>query len=196
MGSRPQGLMIHKGNVSYCDTKIALLADELKIQRQQDNSSILTAQGKPVFISQQSDVFSFDAESRTTEYRPNAKSLNFVDNVTLNLKTPEQKIIIKTDRLAYTFKDKDTLEPEALNAAGSPIQLTLSGQDSKGLEATAQHLKYSYDSGIFTLSGNVEFKQAGDIILAEKLIYNTVNKSWEVPAIQDKRIEIIKNPNL
>ncbi|WP_144391465.1 LptA/OstA family protein [Pleionea sediminis] len=193
-GSRVDGVIVHRGNVNYCDPNAAFSADNLTLRRQKDNVE-MHAEGTPVKMNQTSTEFKLNVNASSVNYEPQKLQFSFFDNVKLNLESTAQNFSVSGRQLQYQFQKDEKLKPASMRASGTPLKLELNNQTEK-LSAEAKHLNFDYQSNSLTLEGDVRFLQAGDLIKAEKLIYNTKDKSWEVPSIKNKRIEIIKKSKL
>lgn len=195
-GSGRLGEMIHRGNVVYCDQQVAFSADQLTVKRTDDQRSIFEGVGNPIRMQQRNESFSIDAKAQKFSYRSNEQLFNFENKVEIDLVSRDNKLMIKSTQVSYQFQNTDQTLPDALNASGDPLSILITGENRAPLEATASQLSYQHQTGTLTLQGKVTFNQAGNQIKAEKLIYNSIDQTWQVPPIKNKRIEIIKNPEL
>ncbi len=195
-GSGRLGEMIHRGNVVYCDPQVAFAADKLTVRRTDNQHSLFEGMGDPIRMQQRNESFSIDAKAQQFSYQSNDQLFYFQDRVEINLASRANQLTIKSTQVSYLFRNTDEPLPDALNASGDPVSILITGENRAPLKATASQLSYQHQTGILTLQGKVTFNQAGNQIKAEKLIYNSIEQTWQVPPIKNKRIEIIKNPEL
>lgn len=195
-GSGRLGEMVHRGNVVYCDPEVAFTADKLTVRRTENQQSMFEGLGNPIQMQQRNESFSIVAQAQTFTYQSIEQLFYFQDKVKINLASRDSQLSIKSSNVSYQFQNTNQPLPDALNASGDPVTILITGENRSPLEATASQLSYQHQSGILTLEGNVTFNQAGNRITAEKLIYNSIDQTWQVPPIKNKRIEIIKNSEL
>jgi len=195
-GMRQQGIIQHTGNVIFCNKTLHLAADEL-VLKQTRQQQTYTAKGDPVVINQRNDSFYLTAKSDISEYKPQQSSVDFSGTVNIKLiNTDNSQTAIEADQLIYQFQNTDTdeLTPVYFQAKGTPAKFQFSRQNDTEVIASAEYIEYSFEQQILTLTGNIRFSQGESLIKAEKLIYNVTNQSWEVPQMDNQRLEIIKKP--
>ena len=148
-------------------------------------------------INQRNDSFHLTAKSDISEYKPQQSSVDFNGAVNIKLiNTDNSQTAIEADQLIYQFQNTDTdeLTPVYFQAKGTPAKFQFSRQNDTEVIASAEYIEYSFEQQILTLTGNIRFSQGESLIKAEKLIYNVTNQSWEVPQMDNQRLEIIKKP--
>lgn len=197
-GMRQQGLIQHTGNVIFCNKTLHLVSDEL-ILKQTPEQQTYTANGKPVVINQRNESFHLIAKSSSSEYKPLESSIDFNGAVNIKLiNAGDSQTTIKAELLTYQFQNTDTatdkLTPLYFKAKGTPATFRIEQQNDSEVIASADHIDYSFEQQRLTLTGNIRFSQGESLIKAEKLIYNVTSQSWEVPQMDNQRLEIIKNP--
>ena len=79
-----------------------------------------------------------------------------------------------------------------MTATGSPLEFYYKQNDAEAIHAQAGHIEFNSEKGQVVLKEAVQFNLASDTVKAEKILYNIKTDVWEIPKIENKRIEIIK----
>lgn len=193
--NKKQGLVAFNGNVVFSDQHIQLQADKITIREQAPKPRHLTIQGVPLSLKQDSDDYTLNAAAQQLEYLPQQRQLTLKQNIKLTLlPKSNEPLTIKASQVDYQFADNDK-KPINLHAVGSPASFELTELNGTVISASSDRIYFSSKTGKITMEQNVSFAYQGDQITAEKLIFDTQEKAWQVPAVKNKRFEIIKKPN-
>ncbi len=198
-GSRKLGIVEYRGNVEFCNPDMALKAELMTVE-QSEQRSLFNASGSPVIFLQQSAEFTIESTSNQLRFTGGQQQLQLLDNVALKLQqTDGSELIIHAQSINYDYLQQQELQqqelqPSSILASGRPLRIELLSANSEKIVATAQNLNYQHQAGLLVLEGDIEFKQAGDIIRAPKIQYNTRTREWEAPKVNNQRIEVILQP--
>jgi lipopolysaccharide transport protein LptA len=125
----------------------------------------------------------------------NSQTLKFEKQVQLDLRQQSgSHLRLKANLIEYRYQNLQQLEPVSIRAEGEPLQLELLSSGTESVQATAQKLNYHYSTQQLVLEGEVELIQAGDVIRAAKILYNTQTREWQAPQIENQRVKVILNP--
>ncbi len=192
-GQRLEGLIQYQGNVRFSNADLRLHADKLTTRKPTNSSAReITASGSPVKIHQSAPDYKLDAQSNYLQYFPEKKQLLTKEKVHILLDQIGQGTFdINASIVEYQFTSEQK-KSLLLEAIGSPITFEILDSDNNKVSGKAEQLNYSSVTGELILESNIEFKQLDETFKADKLIYNVAKKEWRIPAVKDKRIEVIK----
>jgi lipopolysaccharide transport protein LptA len=193
-GSRKRGIVEYQGNVQFCNNELALSADSLVLQQSHGNQHFL-ASGSPVYLLQANDHFHLQSNAKQLSFIGGQQKLVLEHQVSLKLtQNQASNLILKANKIEYDYRNQQQLEPNSIQAIGTPVTIEMRSSGSDDILATAQKLSYQYQNGMLILEGEVEFHQSGDVIRASKILYNTQTREWQAPQVGDQRIEVILQP--
>ena len=185
---RKKGITQYIGNVKYNEPNLKLTANELRELTKEQRE--LIASGIPVTVTQTNSKGIQTTQALTVRYYPKYDKILAKDQVLLDIKSKNgQSILVKADDMEII---KTSNSEFRFVASGAPIQLTLQKPGSETVEAYAGSMAFDSASGQVELNKDVKFERQQELVKAEKFLYNVKTEVWEVPAIKNKRVEVIK----
>ncbi len=201
-GNKVNNLTEYYGNVHYLSPQFELNADKLSVKAPENKGRTLVAEGSPATLTQLSNLQHMKLLAQEIRFNEQENSLRVKNidglNATIN---QSANILLIADSMEYRFSAQPKVEPLFLTASGQPLSFqitTINSSDENAKEVkklTAKELNINYQSGVAILEGDVTLRQAGELIRAEKIIFDLNDQTWEIPASTNQRIEVIKKPN-
>jgi len=102
-----------------------------------------------------------------------------------------ESVEIKAEHLKLTFSSQQVAD---VAAKGTPLIYQHIKQQSSGINATANKLRFDKNSEQLILSGQVTVVQGTNQLRAEKIFYDGRSGNVTVPHLPDQQVEIIQQP--
>ena len=194
IANKKAGTLTLSGNARYADQNLQLAAHKITMFDDKKSPARLEVTGNPLSLLQNTSEYALNANTEALTYHPEQQQVSLATNTLLQLDLTEgEKVIIAAELIDYHFDNSQSLSPLNLTASGTPVKLNLIELDGSEIEASSESIHYTSSNGIITMEKNISFRYQGNLVRAEKLIYNLIDKTWEVPKVENKRFEIIKN---
>ena len=163
--------ILYSGNVKLTQGEISLFCDQLKLSRDKDNNSLITATGNPVIFQQSGVEGSSSGKASVVTYHVKQRLLQ-----------------LKGDPLQFEHQDMEgnhtsgdalvadyDMHNELVKMSGSPIHIKhikKSNSREPPLSGEARNIDYDMKSELLVMTGNARIEQDGSKVTNDRIIFN------------------------
>ncbi len=163
--------ILYSGNVKLTQGEISLLCEQLRLTRDKQNNSLITATGDPVIFQQSGDNGITKGEASIVTYH--------VKQRLLKLKGEPLQFRHQDQEGNHTSGDALTAEydmnSEHIKMSGAPIHIQHTKKSSGNeppLTGEARNIDYDIKKELLVMSGSAQIEQDGSIVTNDRMIFD------------------------